>query len=365
MDERTKMKVLIAALALLASLLSPVIRPGAEPAQAQPLTEERRAALEELYRSARREGEVILHFESPAEQFQPLIEGFQWKFPGIKVTAFAARADSIPPRIIRESKAGEVTLDVAMGTLLHIAPLLERDLLVSFDYSRTSDVDPDSVSEEGRFVSLYDDPAVIAFNTDILSRDDIPRTLEDLLRPAWEGHKIAVAPSDLTWGHLLPLWNQDREKVVSFLRRLGKQDLLFAVDSFGAASRVARGESPLGFTHALLVASFVNKGAPLALCPITPTYNVSHGGYLPKVSQHPNAAKLLMSYFSSRRAAPIWARVGYGKASPCNAGPLAKLMCESRIKHYNVRTVEQAKALEEIGETAIKTLHLLPDRSVK
>lgn len=320
----------------------------------------RQEALDQLYKAAKAEREVVWQVGSPVAQFKTLIDAFQKKYPGIKLSAFTLRGPDVPPRIITEAKAGKLSMDVAMGTIIYIQPLLERDLLVSSEWAKLSDVEPEAILCESRFINLYDNPAVVVYNKELVAKNDVPRRFEDLLDPKWKGGKIAIAPSEIITGQLYPMWNQDKQKVINILAQLRKQDLLVGSNFTEVATRVATGEAKLGFAHAVLLLALLDKGAPIGVCPITPTYNIGYGEFVPKGGPHPNAGKLLASWLMSQEARPLWVQAGRGRAAPCNAGPMAKLLCDSGVKHVNMTTAEEAKNLLALGEKTMEVLDLTP-----
>lgn len=317
-------------------------------------------AIQELYKAAKAEGEVLLQLGSPVAQFKPVIDAFEKKYPGIKVSAFTLRGSDVPPRIIMESKAGKLSMDVAMGTIVYIAPLVERDLLVSYDWTKISDVDPKAIALQGRHIALYDQPCVTVYNTNLVSKKDLPRSFEEMLDPKWKNGKIAMTASESIWGQLFDVWKQDKPKFINFMQRLRDQKPFIASNNTATIERVASGECLLGITHAVLVTAPLSKGAPIGIAPITPTYNLAYGLYMPKGLPHPNAGKLMFAYLSSKEANPIWEKTGRARATPCDAGQLAKLMCASGVEHRNIDTIEATEEFKALGTKAMDVLGVVP-----
>lgn len=336
------------------SVPAPAPKPNATPA---PTTRAPApvSTIDALYQAAKKEGAVTWCTQAQP-LVQPLIDAFEKKYPGIKVSTFTLAFNQLPGRIITEQKAGSLTVDVATGTPTYVLPLLERDLMVGYDWTKISDVDPKAVVLDKRFVVLYDGPIVYVYNTNMVPKNEVPQKFEDLLSPKWKGRKIATTATGYPAYFLFQRWQTDPERVIGLVKRLRQQELLVGTDIRDLMNRVAAGEVPLVCGIATTLVEMQGKGAPVALCPISPTFNTPFGHYVPKDSPHPNAAKLLMAYVSSKEALPMWLAQGRGSATPCDASPMAKVLCDAGVKYMRLTTIKEANAINNFGNAVIAAL---------
>ena len=72
----------------------------------------------ELVRGAKKEGKVMFWSAMRVEDNQALVEGFQTKYPFIKVDVFRASSEKLVNRAVTESLAGKMTADVLNGFAL-------------------------------------------------------------------------------------------------------------------------------------------------------------------------------------------------------------------------------------------------------
>ena len=115
-------------------------------------------AIQDLYKAAKAEGEVIWQVGGTLRTYTPAAKAFEAVYPGVKCSVIEISATTIHTRIITEAAAGRVSLDVG-GTMTDILlPLLKRDLLIKQDWSRITDSDPNLILFDGAFVISYDHP---------------------------------------------------------------------------------------------------------------------------------------------------------------------------------------------------------------
>jgi iron(III) transport system substrate-binding protein len=293
------------ALALTTALAVPSFANAAEPA---------------LYEAAKKEGEVVWYTSLIVNQaVRPLVEAFNKKYPGITVKY--ARADSGPTaiKIMNEAQAGRPQSDVFDG-IDSTPPLLTAGLVEPFVPSEADKYPAELKDRDGRWRALVVYFLTPAINTQQVSKNDIPKTPQDLLDPKWKG-KIAwsVVPasgSGVYVGSVLQTMGE--EKGMTFLRALAKQDII-NVDATNRAilDQVIYGQYPIALSifnhHAVLSAQ---KGAPVEWLKLDPISAPMHSVGLTKNAPHPNAGKLLIDFLTSEEGQKTLADVEYIPAMP-------------------------------------------------
>lgn len=323
----------------------------------------RERAIQELYNAAKAEGEVIWHAAGSVESDQPILDAFHAKYPDIKVSAFSLASSQVPPRIIIEVAAGRVSMDIASGTMEALLPLLERNLMVKYDWSKTSDVYPGNVYFDGAVLAFEDMPVVWVYNTKLVSKKDAPRTWEDLLDPKWKGSKIAVRASGSGFQGLLPQWRKDKQKVVDYLKRLSKQEVMPAARYSEIANWVATGQCQIGAPVGYEAFALIKKqGVPMAVCPIGPTARAPLACYIPKGAPHPNAAKLLLSWLVSSEGAKVTTGLGRGLVLPPGVGDYSKFLVENGIEYIRITALEDLRGVFTFQQMVMETMGFAPSK---
>jgi iron(III) transport system substrate-binding protein len=317
---------------------------------------------QQLYEAAKKEGKVWFQTGVPTDRWTPFVDHFQKKYPGIKVEMMNVRGTDAATRVITEVAAGKLTIDVILNNTQQIMPLIQRDLLLKIpdDVWRINKVDMKNVFLDSRFAATYDAPPIWMYNSSLVKPADVPKSINDLLKPMFRGNKIVITPSGSIWGYLWPDWKAgNRQKVIDWVKKLREQDPLIAQSLVGTPTSVASGEALSGITFA---ASYLTlpSNTPVKIAPITPTYATPHGVDVLKGAAHPNAALLLASFAAGPEAQPIfWASL-QGPALPCDAGPLAKALCAAGVSGYRITTPEDVALLDELGNVAFDTMGWKP-----
>jgi len=317
-------------------------------------------AIQDLYQDAKKEGKLLWQVLGSASNWKVVVDAFEAKYPGIKVTAFSAVSSRMPARIITEAAARKLSVDVGICSGVdEMLPLLERDLLDSYDWAKISDLNPEDILFDNRLILYHDNPMIWVYNPKLVLKKDLPRSWEELLDPKWKGNKLSVRTNGNNLAGLFPTWQKNPQKVIHYLEQLRKQDIMPAPSGVVAFSRVASGETPIGLVRSTLVPIFKKRGTSLQLCPIGPAVASPFALYTPKTKgiQHPNAAKLFIGWATTKEAMEALVSTGRGFATPCDASPVAQLLCDNGIELIRIcKTIEEIKQFREFINEADRAM---------
>jgi iron(III) transport system substrate-binding protein len=152
---------------------------------------------------------------------------------------------------------------------------------------------------KGYWTSVYVNSIVLGYNKNLVRKEDVPKTYEDLLLPRWKGRKISIDDSYTTFLQgLISVWG--REKAVSYLKRLADQEPVIMRGSTVRVQLAAAGEFPLVLAYANIIQYPMEKGAPLDWVPLEPVIVSVNTVMLGAKAPHPNAAKLLVDFNLSK-----------------------------------------------------------------
>jgi len=311
-------------------------------------------AIQTLYTAAKAEGSVLWQtVPIDPTQLQPLINAFQQKYPGIKISPFALSSADVVTRVITESAAGSLREDIVWSTVTYFLPLFSRDLVVSYNWQSVSDVSPSNLLFNNRYIHIYDSVPVIIYNTKMVSAADAPKSFQDLLNPKWRGRKIAITNTGQVASFLVRQWQQDKQGVLAQLDQLAKQQPFMVSTITDAARRVASGEVPIGYTFCEQFRVVTGDGAPVAIAPVTPSYGAPGGMGIPKNSPHPNAAKLFLSWLSSQDARPYWLKTPFNSWTEGAQGQALKA---AGVQFVSLETEKEINDLNEVMAATVKAV---------
>ncbi|GAA1513125.1 ABC transporter substrate-binding protein [Nocardioides humi] len=250
--------------------------------------DDRQGYLEEC---AREEGSLSVYTAQNTDLWQPLKEGFQRKYPGIKVETTRRTSAETAETLSKEARAGVDKADVVDVKVEVAESLLE--LLAPFSSPELAAYPEGAIGPDDRYVISDQIPYGIVYNTDKVS--DPPKTSEDLLRPEFKGH---IAMSTTLLGTQWVGWMESRYGE-EFLERLGEQDVR-TTDANGNAiiAQVAAGEALVAPAVDLAGVEALKSGgkvAPIAWLPIDSHWTQGALSMAAK-APHPCAAMLYIDY---------------------------------------------------------------------
>ena len=155
-------------------------------------------------------------------------------------------------RILSEAKGGKYLFDVAHGTGEIVLPLMESNLLVPYGSPERKMIPDDLKDNKGYWTSVYVNSIVLGYNKNLVKKENLPRTYDDLLQPRWKGRKISIDDSYTTFLQgLISVWG--KEKAVTYLKQLSEQELVIMRGSTVRAQLAAAGEFPLVIAYANII----------------------------------------------------------------------------------------------------------------
>jgi iron(III) transport system substrate-binding protein len=310
--------------------------------------------LQQLYTAAKAEGQVTVVAPTNADVMNKMVEGFNARYPGIKVNVSNLTAGQTVERIVTEATANKTSLDVSQASLDTIRPLTDRNLLAKVDWPSITDGAPnDAILSGGLGVIYYQLPNVIAYNTKLLKADEAPKQWEDLVKPNLKGGKILVDNRGHFMDHLGFVWDQDR--MLQFAKDLKAQQPLFIPRMSDGAQRMSAGEAPVATVSLTDYLLYQAKGAPLQLSSVSPINASNFVQYALKDAPHPNAAKLYVAWAVSKEGRALFEKTGnYAMATPGSGSKLSQQLQDAHVEVWSAKSADEAEQEGKNGEAIQK-----------
>jgi ABC-type Fe3+ transport system, periplasmic component len=163
----------------------------------------------------------------------------------------------------------------------------------------------------------------IAYNTDLVKGDDVPKGWKDLLDPKWKG-KIGVASPSSAMAYVGEWVVIAKQEGGDYLSKLGAQNL--KAYAAGATLTGALGAGEIAIAANSLVTNTVpdmKKGAPIKYVVPENTSGIGLSTAIVAKSKHPNAARLFAMYSMSEEGAKVLADAA-NSASPYDTASIPK-----------------------------------------
>lgn len=273
-----------------------------------------------LYEAAKAEGEVVWYTGLIQKTLiRPMVEAFEAKYPGVKVTIAGGTSPDLLLKVLNEAKAGVYMADVI--TPARIDKLKQADLLATYAPEVAKDFPTEFKDTGGQWTSLLLYVYGTAINTELVKAGEEPDSLEDYLDPRWKG-KLAWA-SMLTPvtgpGFAAAIFQRiGEEKGSEYLTKLAAQEMISVpTNQRVVLDQLIAGQYPVAllmFQHHVFTSA--EKGAPVKWIPTDPVIKATEEIVLLKHAPHPNAGKLLLEFVLSEEGAKIISDANYTPARP-------------------------------------------------
>jgi iron(III) transport system substrate-binding protein len=273
-----------------------------------------------LIAAAKREGEVTWYTTLIVDQLaRPISAAFEKKY-GIKVNFVRSGDAEVSLRLYNESRAGNVQGDIFDATN-GSAGLKKLGMLLQWHPDPAARFPKEYVDPDGYWtpMSLY--VLEPGYNTNLVAKEDVPHTFQDLLDPKWKGKLAWNSDPGATGAQGFigaALTAMGEEKGLVYLKQLAAQNV---VGVPGGARHlfdmVIAGEYPMALQmlnhHAFFSAG---QGAPAGWAPVQDAMAFFIVLDLVKNSPHPNAGKLLEDFIVSPDGQAIFRDIGYIPVDP-------------------------------------------------
>jgi len=257
----------------------------------------------ELAQAARKEGKVMFWSAMRIVDNQALVEGFEAKYPFIKVEVFRASSEKLVNRAVTESLAGKMTADVLNGFALKA--LQNRGMLQAYQSPEAAYYPPGFKDPQHHWVSLYNGYQFFGYNTKLISQGDAPKNWPDLLQPRWKG-QIGMDKEEYFWyAGMLKYWGEQKGK--NYMESLARQQIQWRSGHSLLANLMSTGEFPLmAIVYPDRIEQMKTNGEPVDWVRSADPILVNLGLLvIAAKAPHPNSAKLFFNYSISKEGQTI------------------------------------------------------------
>ncbi len=252
-----------------------------------------------LIEAAKGEGTVSYYTTMTLSQSKKVADKFQAKYPFLKVNLFRGGADELLNRIQTEARGSLFAWDVVSGRGDMVLTLSQSKLLAPYQSPESKFIDQDMVDDQGYWAAYYVNPFVLGYNTNLVKKDEVPKTYEQLLDAKWKGKKISI--DDSAYGFLAGLMRAwGKEKAVAYFKQLAAQEPVVMRGNTNRVQLAMEGEYPLIIAYAPTIQRETSKGHPMDWVPLEPVPVQVNPLMFAAKAPHPNAGKLFIDFLLSK-----------------------------------------------------------------
>ena len=264
--------------------------------------------------AAKREGKVIFYTSTDSKTAERIGDMFTEKY-GIDVEIYRTGTGGVISKIEMELRAGKVAVDVVQ----HSDPTTfedwkARNLLHGYSPEGIDKFHEFAVDPDGYWVALRSNLSVIAYNPNLVAKEDIPRSWRDALDPKWKGRLLMSSPG---YAGSTRMWAAEVVKRYGwdYFRQLAKNNPYIGKSHSGLRTLLIAGEydviSPMNIYHVFQTV-YKEPESPIAVSyPEEGVLFIAGPAGIFKNSPYPNAAELFMDFLCSEEVQKVFADRAY------------------------------------------------------
>ena len=304
--------------------------------------------LEKLVSAAKQEATLTLYTTIAEKDLPTLIKPFEAKY-GIKVNVWRAGTDKILQRTVAEAAARRYEVDVVHFGSPEMEALSREKVLQPVESPAYRDLVPGSVPAHREWAATLLSVWVQAYNTNLIKKDELPKTYHDLLDPKWKG-KLGLEVKNQDWFAAVVEINGGGDKGLQFFRDLvAKNGISPRTGHTLLTNMVVSGEVPLALTvYNYMPEQAKKKGAPIDWFALQPAVARSNAVGVARRAPHPAAAVLFHEYMLTE-AQQLMTTIDYVPTSTRATSPLkgVRLLITDPIRSLD-ETEKWTKLFEDI-----------------
>jgi iron(III) transport system substrate-binding protein len=271
--------------------------------------------IDELHKLAVKEGGRLNFYGTLAQvNAERILPVFEKRFPGIKINHVDATSDKLVARAVTEARGGRTLGDVLQIPLENLTQAYDQGLLLDVKLPESAAY-PEGL--KGAFWTASDlQYFIAAWNTNLVKKEEEPKSYDDFLHPRWKGRLIAE-PRDLEMLLAFAKYRfKSDEKAIDYWRKIAAQNVEFHKGHSQLAELLVAGQAAACLTcYSHHYPSRIKRGAPV-------NYMLSEGvasinsTAIFKNAPHPNTAMLFARWVASEEGQKVMSAGGRNPAHP-------------------------------------------------
>jgi len=282
---------------------------------------------EKILEAATKEGTLTLYTAFRPQDLPLIIAPFEAKY-GIKVKAWRSGSNNVTQRVVREAAGKRPEVDVIMMPASEMEAVYREKLLQPITSPLTKDLIPIAVPSHKHWATVFMNVTVHSYNTQLIKKEDLPKSFNDLLDPKWKGKLGIESKAEEWYSKVISVMGE--EKGLKYFRELVAKNGMSA--RLGASllhNLVIAGEVPMALTVYIdLPEKDKRAGKPVDWFALDPVVAQGFNVSIAQKAQHPHAALLFYDYMLSAETQKLLASLHYYPANTKITNPYPNMKIE-------------------------------------
>ena len=308
--------------------------------------------MDKIVAAAKKEGSLTLYTTIAEKDLPAIVKPFEQKY-GIKVNIWRAGTDKVLQRIVTEYQARKHDVDAVHFGAPEMEALTREKILAPVNSPVHKDLAAGSVPAHKSWAATILSVWVQAYNTNLIKKEDLPRTYQDLADPKWKGKLGIESKNDDWFASVVHLMGGEKQGLEFFRKVVATNGISPRHGHTLLNNMVVSGEVPMALTvYNYMPEQAKKKGAPIEWFVLEPAIARANAIGVTRSAPHPNAALLFYEYLLGPDGQKAMVSVDY---VPTNTKVESPLKGMKIIQTDPVRSLdEQAKWSKLYEDTVLK-----------
>ncbi|MGH8701044.1 MAG: ABC transporter substrate-binding protein [Burkholderiales bacterium] len=248
-----------------------------------------------LIEGARKEGGLLLYTSFSTSDLGAFVGPFENKY-GIKVSAWRSSSENVLQRAVTEARAGRHEVDAFETNGPELEALYREQLLQEVNSPRLAELVPQALRPHREWATTRFNLFVAAYNTNLVKREELPKSWADLAHPRWKG-RLGIEAYDHDWFAGVVAGLGEAQGLKLFREIVAANGMSVRKGHTLLSNLVVSGEVPLALTvYYYRPAQLKKKGAPVDWFALQPVVARPNGVAVARRAQRPHAAVLFHDF---------------------------------------------------------------------
>jgi len=265
------------------------------------------AVPESWLQGAKKEGKVVFYGTERPLEMNEVVRVFNRRYPFVKVEYLEASTEVRREKVLFAARRGEALTDVIYN-LGNLADYVKAGVLMDLRDLPLWKRYPADLKHEN-FIGFHLKYWSVAYNRNLVSERDLPKTWEDLLDPRWKGTiGVTRTANAVVFPQLWAAWGA--EKTTAYMRKLFSANAQFRSEGTNAALKLtAAGEFQFTIPGQDYEAfKDEQKGVPVSWVALDPLPAAAGDIVILRSASHPMAARLFVNWLLSKEGQRVYAK---------------------------------------------------------
>jgi iron(III) transport system substrate-binding protein len=285
----------------------------------------------------------------------PLIVGpFEKKY-NIKVKAWRSGSNNVTQRVLTEAAGKRHEVDLIMMPASEMVALQREKILQPVLSPHFKDLLPSAVPAHHQWSTVFMNVVVHSYNTNVIKKEDLPKTFADLLAPKWKGNLGIEAKAEEWYAKVVTTLGEEKATKL-FKDIVARNGMSSRLGVSLLHNLVIAGEVPLALTVYIdLPEKDKRAGKPVDWFAMEPVVAQGFNMGIAQRAPHPHAAMLFYDYMLSPETQKLLASLHYFPASSKVATPYPDLKLNVVDPEYTIDNFAKwNKAFEDAVTKQVK-----------